>query len=186
MKSAVALAGPFLAVVACSHPGEPVEAEPTGNQQQIIDRFTDEIWPAVEGYRAPAQGSPQNRRWSSVIDPKLRSASGTVDDLNAYTALRGAGRELGQAGYDRNTQTTHYPDGGLILANVEVHSVNDNVAELDICYTYTHAWYVNVADTQRAPAASEATVGLVNVDNTWYLHSITNDHVVPNCGSANS
>lgn len=182
MKSALALAIIFSAVVACSPPGDPAETRSPVNEQQIIDRFTDDIWPAVEGYRAPAQGSPQNKRWSSIIDPELRSATLTVAELNTYTALRSAGQSLGQNRYDSSTRTTHYPDGGLSLANVEVQAVHDNAAELDICYTYTHAWYVNIADVQRSPAASEATIGLVNVDSTWYLRSITDDHVVPGCG----
>lgn len=41
-------------------------------------------------------------------------------------------------------------------------------------------------DTQLAPGASEVIVELVNVDNAWYLRSVTNDHVVPGCRAVNS
>jgi hypothetical protein len=64
---------------------------------------------------------------------------------------------------------------------------SEAAADLElVCYTYNHVWYVNVENTQHAPGASEATVELVDVNNTWYLRGITNDHVVPSCGASNS
>ena len=33
-------------------PGEPAKATPTVNSQQIIDRYTHDIWPAMSAYNA--------------------------------------------------------------------------------------------------------------------------------------
>ncbi|WP_046317082.1 hypothetical protein [Mycobacterium sp. UM_Kg1] len=129
----------------------------------------------------PSQSSPGAEQFRAVIDPSLRSG----DTGAAYTDLRSAARQLGRQGeHDPQTRTTLGNDG-MSVADAEVQSVHNDVATLNVCYTYTHWWYENIVDTQRAPGASEATVGLVNVDNTWYLHSITNDHVVRGCGPVN-
>ncbi|WP_105294549.1 hypothetical protein [Mycolicibacter virginiensis] len=153
------------------------------NEQQTVNRLTNDIWPAVSLYNLqPSQSSPGAVQFSAVIDPHLRSG----DAGAAYTELRSVARQLGRQGeYDPQTRTTHGNDG-MTVAHVDVQSVHNDVATLNVCYTYTHSWYENIADTQRGPGASEATVGLVNVDNTWYLHSITDDHVVPGCGAVNS
>ncbi|ULP48035.1 hypothetical protein [Mycolicibacter virginiensis] len=150
------------------------------NNQQITDRFTTVIWPAIAAYNENRnQGAPPSQQYHAVVDPTDSSAT-------AYGPLRDAVWGLGRAGeYESATQTTHGNDG-LTLGHVDVQSVQGDTATLNVCYTYTHWWYVNIADTQRATAASEATVGLVNVDHTWYLHSITDDHVVPGCGDVNS
>lgn len=183
MRLALALAIPFVAVLACSSPSEPAKADPRVNEQQIINRLINDIWPAVSLYNLqPSQSSPGAEQFNGVIDPNLRSGEASA----AYTALRGEARLLGQQGeYDPQDGTTHGNDG-MTVAHAEVQSVHNDTASLNVCYTYTHWWYENIADTQRAPGASEATVGLVNIDNTWYLHSITNDHVVPGCGALNS
>lgn len=74
----------------------------------------------------------------------------------------------------------------MTVARVDVQSVHNDTATLSVCYIYTHSWYESIAEIQRAPGSSEATVGLVRVDNTWYLHGITGDHLVPGCGGVNS
>lgn len=170
---------PVIALLACSSPGNPVKAEPSVNQQQLIERYTNVIWPATSAYNAEHnQGSPVSNRFISLFDPQL-------NDLQ-FNALRDAAQKLGRMGeYDKQTQTSHFNDG-LHLGNVHVATARDNLATLNVCYTYDHSWYVNVENTQHAPGASEATVQLVDVNNTWYLRSITNDHVVPTCGISNS
>lgn len=82
-------------------------------------------------------------------------------------------------------QTSHYNDG-LTLGSVDVRSVKDGAAALNVCYTYNHFWYVNAENTEHAAAASQLTVQLVDMNNNWYLHGITDDHVVPSCGASNS
>lgn len=181
---ALALAVPLVSVLACSSPGKPAKAEPTvDNQQQIVSRLTNDIWPAVSAYNLqPTQVSAGAKQFRAIMDPGLQSATAG----NAYDALRDAVQKLGQQGqYDSATQTTHSNDG-LAVARADVQSVQDNAATLSVCYTYDHSWYVNIQNTQYAPGASEATVQLVNANNTWYLHGITNDHVVPSCGTVNS
>jgi hypothetical protein len=173
MKIVTALI-PVVVLLACSAPDKPVKAEPTVNQQQIIDRYTRDIWPATSAYNAEHnQGSPTSQRFIALFNPHLNS--------DQWSALRDAAQKLGRMGeYDDATQTTHYNDG-LHLGGVTVQNVEGDTATLDVCYTYTHSWYVNIENTQHAPGASQATVQLVNVNNTWYLNDITDDHVVPSC-----
>lgn len=47
MKSALALAVPFVAVLAC---GPTRATPPPAPNQQIVNRLTDDIWPAVSLY----------------------------------------------------------------------------------------------------------------------------------------
>jgi len=181
MKVALALTIPFVTVLACSSPGEPAKAGPTVDNQQIVNRLTNDIWPAVSAYNLqPTQVSSGAKQFQAIMDPGLRSA----DAGAAYDALREAAKKLGrQAEYDPQTKTTHSNDG-LTIAHADVQSVQNDTATLNVCYTYTHSWYVNISDTQHAPGASEATVELVDVNDTWYLHGITDDHVVPGCGAS--
>jgi hypothetical protein len=79
-----------------------------------------------------------------------------------------------------------HSNDGLTLGTVDVQSVKDSAAALNVCYAYNHSWYVNADNINHAPGASEANVQLVNVNNNWYLHGITDDHVVPSCGASNS
>lgn len=183
MKLALALAIPLVSVLACSSPGEPAKAEPTVNNQQIITRLTTDIWPAVSAYNLqPTQASAGAKQFHAIIDPALQSA----DAGDAYDALRDAVQKLGQQGqYDPATQTTHSNEG-LTVAHADVQSVQGNSATVDVCYTYTHSWYVNIANTQHAPGSSETTAQLVEVNGTWYLHAITNDHVVAGCAATGS
>lgn len=177
MKSALALAVPFVAVLAC---GPTRATPPPAPNQQIVNRLTDDIWPAVSLYNLqPSQSSLGAEQFNAVIDPHLRSGEPGA----AYTDLRTAARQLGRQGeHDPQARTTHGNDG-MTVAHAEVQSVHNATATLNVCYTYTHSWYEDIADTQRAPGASETTVRLVNVDNTWYLQSITNDHLVVRSGT---
>lgn len=183
MRLALALTIPFVAVLACSSPGEPAKAEPTVNDQQIINRLTNDIWPAVSAYNLqPTQVSLGAEQFRAIVDPNLRS----TDGRDAYNTLRDGVQKLGQQGeYDAQTQTNHSNDG-MTVAHADVQLAQGNSATLSVCYTYTHSWFVYIQDTQHAPGASEATVELVNVNDTWYLHSITKDHVVSSCAAANS
>ena len=149
------------------------------DQQPIIARFNDDIWPAMAAYNENhSQGGKASQVFTTIMAPG--------ENGDQYLRLREAAQALGRnAEYDQSTQTTHYNDG-LSLAHAEVKAARANTAALSVCYTYTHSWYVNIADTQHAPGASEVSVGLVNVDNTWYLHSMTDDHVVRGCRNVNS
>jgi hypothetical protein len=73
------------------------KAEPTVNQQQIIDRYTHDIWPALSAYNADrAQGGPAAKRFFAVMEPKL------VGDQ--FNSLRTAAESLGRQGeYDPQT-----------------------------------------------------------------------------------
>jgi hypothetical protein len=178
MKYAAPLGMLLATVVACStSTNEPAKATPTLNNQQIINRLTRDIWPAVSLYNSqPTQGSEGAQKFHAIVAPDTGGADG----------LRDAVQSLGQQRqYDAQTQTTHSNDG-LTVAHADVQASQGNTATLDVCYTYTHFWYVNVQDMQHAPGASQATVQLVNVNNIWYLNDITNDHVVPSCPASNA
>ena len=177
MKLAVALV-PIVALLACGSPSNSAKAEPSVNQQ-IIDRYTHDIWPAMSAYNADhAQAGKAAKQFFAVADPNL--VGDQVDTLRS--AAQGMGR---QGEYDAQDQTSHYNDG-LTLRTVDVQSVKEGAAALNVCYTYNHFWYVNADNTKHAAAASQITVRLVNVNNNWYLHGITNDHTVPSCGASNS
>lgn len=178
MKLALALTIPFVTVLACSSPGGPAKAGPTVDTQQIVNRLTNDIWPAVSAYNGqPTQSSAGAQQFNAIMDPALQSG----DAGEGYGALRDAAKALGRQGqHDPQTQTTHY-NNGLAVAHAEVQTVQGQSAILNVCYTYTHFWYVNVENTQHAPGASDATVQLVNVNDTWYLRGISNDHVVDGC-----
>lgn len=91
-------------------------------------------------------------------------------------------QKLGQQNqYDPQTQSTH-SNGGLTVAHTDVRSVRNDTATVDVCYTYAHSWYVDIQHTQQAPGAAEVTAKIIDVNGTWYLHGIANDHVVADCG----
>ena len=173
---------PIALLVACSQPNHTATAEPPVSQQQILDRFTQDIWPATSAYNAEQnQGGPAYTAFGAVIDPAVTDPAGPND----LGPLMQAARSLGRQGtYDPATRYSHGNDG-LHLADVAVTGVPGTTATLQVCYTYTHYWYVDVANTQQAPGASEATVELSGQGDTWYLRSITDDHVVDGCGSPN-
>jgi hypothetical protein len=177
MKFAVALV-PIVALLACSSPSDPAKAEPTVNQQ-IIDRYTHDIWPAMKAYNADhAQAGNAAKQFFALVDPNL------VGDQ--FAAVRSAAQGMGRQGeYDARDQTSHYNDG-LTLGTVDVQSVTGGAATLNVCYTYNHFWYVTADNTQRAPAASLITVQLSNVNNNWYVHGLADDHTVRSCGASNS
>ena len=177
MKFAVALV-PLVALLACSSLGNSAKADPTVNQQ-IIDRYTHDIWPAISAYNADhSQGGPAAKQFSAVIEPN--------PGADQFNALRSAAQGLGRQGdYDAQDQTSHYNDG-LKLGTVDVQSVNDGAAAVNACYTYVHSWSVKADNTTHAAAASQTSVQLAHVNNNWYLHGITNDHVVPSCGASSS
>jgi len=160
-------------------------ADPSVNQQQILQRYRNDIWPATAAYNGDHwQGGLASRQFWDVVDPTLLAADQSIVSFNAYTALRSAAQGLGLQGeYDRATQTSHSNDG-LQLADVGVVGVSEAGVTLRVCYTYTQYWYVNVADTRQAPGASDVLVGVVDRDGTWFLHSMTSDRVVPSCPSS--
>lgn len=177
MKLAVALV-PVVVLLACGSPSDSAKAEPPVNQQ-IIDRYTHDIWPAMSAYNADhAQAGNAAKQFFAVVDPNLAGGQ--------FNTLRSAAQGMGRQGeYDAQDKTSHYNDG-LTLGTVDVQSVNDGAAALNVCYTYNHFWYVTADNTNHAPAASQITIQLLNVNNNWYLHGISNDHVVPSCGASNS
>lgn len=74
MRLALALAVPFVAALACSSPSEPAKADPSVNEQQVINRLSNDIWPALSLYDLqPSQSSPGAEQVNAVIDPNLRS-----------------------------------------------------------------------------------------------------------------
>lgn len=150
----------------------PVHANPV-DSQPVLAVFTGTIWPAVVGYHgAQSQTSAGSIALNQVTD--------TGGDADARTELRTAVGDLGGAGYDQATQTTSYSDG-LQLGGVQVVAADSASATLDVCFTYTHHWYQQVANTRQAPAASRATFGLVNSGGGWMLRSLTGDHPVEGC-----
>lgn len=173
MKLAVALV-PIITLMACSSPSNPAKAEPPVNQQQIIDRYTHDIWPAISAYNADhSQGGPAAKQFFALVEPNLATES--------WGQLRTAAQGLGRQGeYDAQDHTTHSNDG-LTLGTVDVQSADHSTATLSVCYTYNHSWYVDADHINRAPGASDATFQLVNVNNTWFLRGISNDHVVAGC-----
>lgn len=149
----------------------------TPDADGVVTRFTKDIWPAVEGYRAPGQGSPNYRRYVAIVDPRLDGA--------AWNTLFEDVRSLGTVGRNKETdEAESYPTGPLNLAATSSTALNASTATLVICYTYTSVTQRTINDPQvQAPAASEATFDLAQENNVWYLHAITNDHVVPSCRS---
>ena len=172
-----------IALTACSSQN-PTHADPTGggsvaDKEGVITRFTNDIWPAVEGYRAPGQGSPNSKRFWSVLDSTLPvdSYGGNVDSLDG---IRDAAFHLGKVGDAITPQS--FPDGnGLHLVRASVSSLNGADAAVVACYTFT-SLRMDAPTDPGTPTTSEATFGLHKTDN-WYLRSITNDHVVPGCSS---
>lgn len=178
MRFVVALL-PMVVLLACSSPSNPAKAEPTVNHQQIIDRYTHDIWPAMSAYNADhAQAGSAAQQFAAVTEPSLPA--------DQFNALRKAAQGLGRQGeYDAQDQTSHYNDG-LTLGHVDVQSAQADDATLVVCYTYEHYSYVDVSDTRHVAAASEVSVKLKNVVDTWYLAGIDDDRPVPNCDASNS
>lgn len=171
MKSALAVASLALAL-ACSAPSEPAKADPTVDQQQIVNRLNGDIWPAMDNY-SYVQASKAHQRFANIVDPTLQD-TGNLYDVVQTMAHRGQ--------VDPDTRAYHWSDDWKIV-NTDIKAEAPDRVTVNVCYTYDHSWYERIEDTQHAPGASEATVGLVNVNNAWYLSSISKDHAVPNCQS---
>ncbi len=185
MRRAVLLALTTVAIAACQT--GTTTGMPTASSQpppeDLLPAFTNTIWPAIVDYnKHRSQGGPESERFHDIMDPDLKGDNAGIDGVRAYSALRDAAQNLGQTDYD-NTAKVQHSSSDITAAHSEVSSFTSNTAAVNVCYTYTHSWYRDVKDKQQAPAASEATVELVNVDNTWYLRAITDDHVVPSCTS---
>lgn len=162
-----------LAVAGCS-PAQPTTVAATQDgspdPNAIVVRFTSDIWPGITQY-GPYQAA--DNKFRSIVDPALTSESQLTDSVQA----------LGGAGYDDATQVRRDADD-LRLGTATVTAVDGDKASLLACYSYTYAEYVNIADKKNLPRFSEATMQLANTNNVWYLHSITNDHVVPGCSAS--
>ncbi|WP_131822412.1 hypothetical protein [Mycobacteroides chelonae] len=142
-------------------------------RNEVVARFSGDIWPAINGFnQAPFQGNAASGRLSTMIDKDL--------DAPAWSRVRAGVQGLAHTGPDRAA------DGDLTPASVAVTAVTQadpRIATLQVCYTYTLAIVSNDPPaTKREPGASEVTIELRQAD-AWYLHALTNDHVVPSCQS---
>jgi hypothetical protein len=159
------------AVVSTAAPGPGTDAA----RQEVLQRFTNDIWPAVVAYsgEGPSQGGPGYKQWVAITDQSMNA--------DAWDALRDAVQHLGVV---RDGDDTHGPVGAsdpLHAADSRVTALNPQDATVQVCYTYTAVSFPSdAAHPQYAPAASEADFHLHKTDN-WYLDAITNDHVVPGC-----
>lgn len=140
----------------------------------VIPRFTTDIWPAIVACNGACdQGGARQAKFMKIVVPEL--------DAGHYGQLRDAVHELGTVQEADESRGRIYRDDDLHLSDTALTALNPPSAVLHVCYTYT-------ADTRRTlkdppnlkPFASEATVELRKTDN-WYLYSITDDHVVPDC-----
>lgn len=150
----------------------------TGERQEVIQRFTQDIWPAVVAYNqeGPSEGGPGYKQYLTVIDKDI--------DTSSWGRLRDAVQHLGNVSPIDEPQVGGARADTLHLADTVVTALNSPTAALQACYTYTAVSYPSdIAHPQYAPAASEANFELHKTDN-WYLRAITNDHVVPNCSAA--
>lgn len=163
-----------VSVVSTSAPNPGMDTE----RQEVLRRFTHDIWPAVVAYNGegPSQGGPGYKRWVSITSQGM--------DTNAWNSLRNAVQHLGVVRDGDDKQGPVMASGALQAADTQVTALDPQNATVRVCYTYTAVSYPSdVAHPQYAPAASEADFHLRKTDN-WYLHSITNDHVVPGCPSS--
>lgn len=135
----------------------------------VIARFTNDIWPAVEGYRWPGQGSPAYKRFVSIVAPDRFSA--------AHEAAVRLGKVYNSEGYPVSGPDAEH---GLKLVDTALTSLESSIAVISTCYTYPS---FKSGDTTGTPSASEATFELRKTD-TWYLWDITNDHVVSGCSAS--
>ncbi|MGB0970765.1 MAG: hypothetical protein ACPGVG_07365 [Mycobacterium sp.] len=149
---------------------------PTANLQpptEAVAAFENNIWPAVALYNLhQMQGDVGSVAFNKIVDPSL--------DAPAWGAVRDAIQKLGTIREDPPGMVEVGPDGRLSLASADLTGGDAANATLQICYTYTAS---DRFGKNRVHAASEATVELRKTD-TWYLHAITNDHVVPDCSGS--
>jgi len=147
---------------------------PPGETALIVERFTTAIWPAVVDYHFHrAQNGPAELTFLTIRDRGL--------DRAGWGALRDAVQNIGEITPDSPTQNSAGVEGlHLVVANVS--DADATAATVSACYTFTALTYTMESgfDPVRTPAAAQADFGLTHTD-TWYLHSITNQHAVPGC-----
>jgi hypothetical protein len=162
-------------VVSTAAPGPATDA----SRQEILQRFTHDIWPAVVAYNGegPSQGGPGNKRWAAITDQGI-----TTD---AWNALRDAVPHLSVVSDGDNTHGPVTASDALRANDTHVSALDPPNATVQVCYTFTAVSYPSdAAHPQYSPAASEADFHLHKTDN-WYLNAITNDRAVSGCGATN-
>lgn len=159
-------------------PAAPIE---DSMRQQILDRFTADIWPAIAARNHDVQAISVGEHFARIIDPTLAEARGDFGPIQD-TVLK-----LGQKQADPVTGQANWNDG-LHFSHAEVTAVThaeSAIASLTVCYTYTHRWNENTAGRNdlSEPAASQMTAELSKSSSNgdWFLHKIADDHVVPAC-----
>ncbi|SLD20816.1 Uncharacterised protein [Mycobacteroides abscessus subsp. massiliense] len=180
MRAVALIVFACLILAGCSHIQE-TETRPivtTADVPQnpaIIARFTNEIWPVMNQYSPDQAGMT---RLTRIVDPNLPPDALNGDIGTALiNMLRGSG-------YDAKNEFAHHRSDPKI-ANVDITAIGSGTATLKLCYKYIHVWYRYADDPHNeAPESSEANIELAQVNNVWYLHSVTNDHVVPDCQSS--
>ncbi len=149
---------------------------PTASLQpptEAVAAFENSIWPAVALYNLnQSQGDVGSVAFNKIVDPSL--------DAPAWGAVRDAIQKLGTVREDTRNAPGVSREDRLSLASADLTGGDATSATLRICYTYTASEW---GGKNRVHAASEATVELRKTD-TWYLHAITNDHVVPDCSGS--
>jgi hypothetical protein len=147
---------------------------PVDDTAAITDRFSTAIWPAIVDYHYhPTQNGPAQLKYLTLIDPGL--------DQSDWGALRDAVQNIGEITPNSPTQNSAGVQG-LQLGAAHVSDTTATTATVNACYTFTALTYTMESgfDPVRSPAAATADFALVYTD-TWYLHSITNQHAVPGC-----
>lgn len=171
MRRVVALLALVLAGCTPTQPTPTTVAttQDTSQSGAVAARFTDEIWPTVSEY-GPYQAASNKLR--AVVDPDAD-----------WDTLTGAIEALGGAGYDGTTKVRRTADDPR-LVTASVTEVNGGKATVTACYSYAYAEFVNIADKHTQGRTSQVEAELSNTSHGWYLHALTNDHVVPGCSSS--
>lgn len=176
MKKSAVIGLVSSALAACSAQ-QATHADPPGapvfDTDGVIARFTNDLWPAIDACNGVCDQGGENYVWLHQMYAP-----------NADPGLRHAVQGLGQADRDSVMAGNPFRDtDGLRLGSAVLTALDPPVATLRVCYTYSLTDRYHAMPPQ--PTASEITVELSKTD-AWYLHSITNDHVVPGCGDINS
>lgn len=172
MRKVLTSAAVMLAVAGCS-PGQPTFTpvatthDVPRDTSGIAARFTNDIWPAIKEYSHYQYATNKLR---AIVDPAVLDDDKIADSAEA----------LGGSGYDNAIKVMHYADDRRLIST-NVTAINGGTATVIACYSYTYIVDVGATDKKEEPRSSEATMELVNIDNLWYLHAITDDHVVPDC-----
>lgn len=161
--------------VGCQSPSRPAPASPVAASQvarfatapapadssALLQRFSRTIWPAINDMNMLNLSYDD---FYSVLDKNLDNDQW----MNVLFAVRRLGGSFGD-----DPDAIRLTD--LALAKTTVTALNPPDATLNICYAYE----VNASAPHAA--AAQATVGLHQDAGVWYLHSLTDDHVVPSC-----